>query len=327
MSLIQADESNIIPINGGAYGSQMRYYDAVPPAPATPEVGASLTLAQNLGRMAVGHDSDLIFGRAEGRVESGPLGRILNTNAQAPIAPVFDKIRRCLQNTYESVLDMIVKVWPPDKRINTVGLYDMPGEIAVSREARPTSEDVFVRPAPLMASGRQEMMNILFMMRQAIGDDKKPMISDGEFRRGLASLGLNPPGISMVSEKEERIKQRVAALYGNGQEPGRFVTDPIDADMLKSEDPFALMEALTNRVLDPGFRASASPKVKAAFKGVMNYVRQNMMDQRASGRMDENLDAEATVARQMEEALDAVEQDPSNFDGLFQVDGLPLGAV
>jgi hypothetical protein len=131
----------------------------------------------------------------------------------------------------------------------------------------------------------------------------------------------------MVSEKEERIKQRVAALYGNGQEPGRFVTDPIDADMLKSEDPFALMEALTNRVLDPGFRASASPKVKAAFKGVMNYVRQNMMDQRASGRMDENLDAEATVARQMEEALDAVEQDPSNFDGLFQVDGLPLGAV
>lgn len=327
MSEVHADESNFIRINGGAYGSQMKFFDVVPPAPTSTDVGVSLNLSQELGRMAVGHDSDLIFGRAEGRVESGPLGRILNTNSQAPIAPVFSKIRRSLQNTYEGVLDMLSKVWPEDKRISTVGVYDMPSELVVSAQDRPSSKDVFVRPAPLMASGRQEMLNILFAMRQAIGDDKKPMITDGEFRRGLASLGLNPPGLSMVSEKEERIKARVAALFGDGQRPGDFFTDELDAKLLRAEDPVALMEALKSRVLDTGFRAAASKDVKKSFYQVMEYIRKTMLDPAGRGRLDENLDGEATTARRMEETLDAIEQDPSTFDGLMQSEGIPLGIL
>src|SRR6185295_4235502 len=85
-------DRDILPMEGGAYGVDEEYVRVIPPVADSPEFGGAVGMAQEMGRAAAGHESDILFGKAEGRVESGPLGRILNVNAQAPLSPTFRNI-------------------------------------------------------------------------------------------------------------------------------------------------------------------------------------------------------------------------------------------
>lgn len=320
-------DNQCIPYDEGAYGKPEEFIKIVPPAPLGAEVGATLTISQEMGRQAVGHESDLLRGKAEGRVESGPAARILHVNAQSPIAPTFTRVRRGLKNHFKAVLPKLNEVWPDNKRISVIGQYDLPSELTLTKEGRPDPENVILQPSPLMPAGKMENFNLLLQLRQMAGDDKKPEISSAEFRRGLASIGMNPPGLSIVSKKDQRIRQRVAELFNDGQTPGKFFNDDVERDLIVLEDVEALHDALVEKILDPGFRASASDEVKTAFLEVLKDVRKPLLQGgETDDRFDENLDLEAHDARRAEEFLDGVEQDPNSVDGIMTHQGVPIGA-
>lgn len=319
------DDMQMIPYGKGTYGVNEKFFDIIPPIPSNSDVGATLGLADDMGKKAIGHESDILFGKAEGRVESGPAARILNVNAQAPIAPTFGRLKRALVKTYSGILDMISEVWPDDKKISVIGQYELPNEITLSREDRPASSDIIFRPAPLLPSGRAEMVNILFQLRNMVSDTNTPMITDAEFRRGLIQVGMQPPGMKFVNLQDQRIRQKVGLLFNDGKTPGDIISDQFDMVMLSLEDNKAFTKALIDKMLEPGFRTSASNEVKKAFLKVLQTLRDDQLEgPRNAERFDENLDGEAFDAQKMEETLDAVEQDPTTVDGQFQQDGLPV---
>lgn len=314
-----------IPSESGAYGAEKPPYFFIPPTPRTKDIDITLQMAMESGRIASGHESDILLGKAEGRVESGPLGQILTANAQAPIAPTLSTMYRGLTHAYADILDMCAEVWPEDKRIHIIGRYDLAEELVLSAENRPRSSDVILRPGALLPSGRTESANLLFKLRAVVGDDRKPEISSEEFRRGLAALHLSPPGVELTGAKDQRVAQRVAALYNDGRTPGGFFNDPADRALLKLEDVHALHKALTDVILDPAKMAVASPAVKRAFLMALKDIRSLMLGDPASDGFDLNLDMDAYDARRGEEYMDALEQNPETDEGMFSYQGIPIG--
>ncbi len=327
MNQMTGDFLPIIPYDTSAYGADGKLFESVPPTPQTREVGATIQLSIDQGRMAVGHESEILFGRAEGRVESGPLGRILNVNAQAPLAPTMRRIEKVLAQHFHDVLDKISEVWPDQKRIRVIGQFDLVNELILEKQGRPTSKDVMLRPFPMLPAGRLETYNQLLNMRQMIGDDKKPLISADEFKRGLMAIGMSPPGMELTSDEDDRIQQRVARLFGDGKKPGPFTTSEIEKRLLRAENIEKLRDELVKRILDPGFLEVASPEVQAAFVKALEFVTEiRLGDPLANSGFDANDDADDFDARKQEEFFDAAEQQNDTLSGQFQgVDGVPVG--
>lgn len=322
-----SDETEFVPVNSQAYGEFDNFLKIIPPVPNSGDVGAALNLSTEMGRMAVGHESDIILGKAEGRTESGPLGNILNVNARAPLAPTMQGLWTCLHNNFQGVLPMLGQVWKPEKRVSVVGQYNLPREMTVTKNP-PKSENVLLLPSPLIPGGKTEMMNLLFSLRQVRGDHQGPIITEAEFKRSLHAMNMSPPGLQIATEKDMRIAQRLSELFNDGQTPGKFFTDPADMAVLMLEDPRELSDAIKNMLLDPGFRGSASVEVKGAFLKILKQIRNEGLvgDGGTGDRFDENLDLEAHDSRMMEETIDAVEQDPMSLDGQFAPGGVPVDA-
>lgn len=326
MADVQDADQTVIAYDEGAYDAHEEFFRVIPPIPVSRDVGAVLALSTENADLAAGHESDIIRGKAEGRVESGPAARLLNVNAQAPIAPVLGTMYRGLRQHYGDVLDMTGEVWPDEKLVRVVGRYDVVDEMMIRREEVPASADVVFRPAPLLPAGRTEMFNLLLQLRQTPADDGKPEISSAEFRRGLAAIGMSPPGLELASAKDQRIRQRVGELFGDGKTPGASFSDAVSEVSLKLEDPDALGAALIDFMLQPGFNSVASPQVQAAFLQALQLVRTlKLGDPSATQGFDDNLDIRAHDALKSEEFLDAAEQNPETLDGQMVVDGLPLG--
>lgn len=328
MNLFTGDFLPIIPFDADAYGSDGKLFEIVPPAPQTRDVGASIQLGIEHGRMAAGHESEILFGRAEGRVESGPLGRILNVNAQAPLAPTMRRIEKVLGQTFHDVLDKITEVWPDKKKIRVIGEFDVVTELVIEKEGRPTSRDVLLRPFPMLPAGRLETYNQLLTLRQMPGDDKKPLIDANEFKRGMMAIGMSPPGVELTSDEDDRIRQRVLRLFGDGKKPGPFLNSNIERTLLRSENITKLHDELVNKILDPGWMSISSPEVQKAFVEALKFVTEiKLGDPLANSGFDASDDAEDFDARKQEEFFDAAEQRNDTADGQFQsVDGLPEGA-
>ena len=90
-------------------------------------------------------------------------------------------------------------------------------------------------------------------------------------------------------------------------------------------NPKKLADALTEMLLEPGFRASAQRPVKLAFLQALQDIRRMFLsDGAADDRSDENLDLESMDAQKMEQSLDSIEQNP-DLAGMFQHQGVPVG--
>ncbi len=78
-------------------------------------------------------------------------------------------------------------------------------------------------------------------------DDGKPEISSAEFRRGLAAIGMSPPGLQLASAKDQRIRQRIGEMFGDGQTPGGAPQDDkVGRMLLMLEDPDAFCKIIAS---------------------------------------------------------------------------------
>lgn len=320
-------DQQIIRMSDASYMGQRDPFKYFPPTPVGKDVDKVMAISQMDANRAAGHESDIIRGKAEGRTESGPSIGILNSNAKAPITPCLQRMYRALKNTYPHILDGISRLWSPDKKISTIGSEEMANEMTLGKDNRPTSEDVIIKPGPIMPMGRSEMVNLLMTMRNMQSDDQGPVISVSEFKRAMRQAGMIPPGVDSVDIKIQRITQKLDQLYNDGQQPGIDVNSRQFAMLEKYEDHRRSTELIKNRMLHPAFRDEqiTSPQVVQAFIDLLKLHME--FESGAAGAGDDlGLEVEKLDAAHQEQFLDVQTQDATNNDGIMTIDGVPIGA-
>lgn len=319
-------DQQIIKTSDAAYMGQRRPYDYFAPQSSGSDVGAVMQIAEMDANRASGHESGILRGQAEGRTDSGPSISILNANAKSPLVPALSRMHRALSRTYPHVLDGISKLWPVDKRVTVIGSQDMPQEIVLGKDNRPSSKEVIIKPGPILPMGRSEMVNLLMTWRQMRADDNKPVLTIAEFKRAMRHAGMIPPGVDSVDVVEQRILQKLDELFNDGKTPGININDRNFYEIEKFEDHRRSIELIKRRMLQPAFRDQqiASIAVQQAFRNLLDIHIQFEMG--APGAADDiGLELEKVDALQQEQFLDIQAQDRFSNDGVMSLDGLPIG--
>ena len=294
------------------------------PAPRiNPAVGALLGIVDEYGDKAAGHDSPVTQGQAAGRVDSAAAIQQLNANAQVPLEPVFKAKWRAYNQIYPAVLDLLRKVWPEEKIIHTAGgSANLGRTITITRDKFPWSADVDIRPRPFMLNGRGQMLSLLFQLKGMPRDDGKiGLITDLELRRGLAMMEIDPIGLDMVNEEEQRILHHIAQLINDGQTPGAAVSGSPGLEHAQMENHTLAVQLLRKAILDPGFVAYG-PAVKTVLTDEIKY-HMDMLNPVPPNNFDDlsrQFDSRATEAY-----FDGMEQDVYETAGIADIAGVPIG--
>lgn len=320
---IQDSISGLVPADSPGPETRGDVIKHVPPAPIGREIGALLEIVDRFADSAAGHESGLIEGRSEGRLEGGPAINTLNANAQAPITPVLDRKWRALKRLYGEALDGIREVWPLNKKIKVLGAYNIGREILVERSRLPGSDTVMLSPTPLIVNGRMGMLQMMMNLR-SIQTEDGPLIKTRELRRGLQMLDLSPPGVEIYDKREQRILYRISQLIGDGNQPLIAPAGSGSAnDMQQMEDHAMVVETMKEIILDPSF-GMYGPQVQKALRMEFEYHRTQLDGVRTAV---DNFDdaAERADAMQAENMLSAMENDPTSTALKFSPTGYPFG--
>ena len=316
-------EDGFVPMKGGDYEARgNRAVEHIPPVQMNFETGSALALVRSSAREAVGMESEVLFGNAAGRVESGRANSILNTNANIPSIPVIKRISLALGNTYPEVLDLLKTVWPAEKYIRVVGDQNLGREMLIRQQDVPDSREVLLSPTPLMPNGTQAMLGMVMQLRQTPSDDGKGFeIKSREMRRAMLMLGYQIPGLDLVDEAEQRIMWRIGQLIGNGMQPA---IPPASSQQpeLRYENHALAVELIRGKLLDPGFR-QYGPMVQQALLEEMNFHQAAISPVVQPDNFDDSVAMDD--ARRMDNYLDFAEQDPFSSEGVMTFNGMPAG--
>jgi hypothetical protein len=321
---IQNAANGLIPFRGPGPEDRSKPIEHFPPSNVGRDVGAVLGLMQEFARSSVAYDSDIIFGKQEGRTEGGPATNLLNTNAQAPMQPVMDRKWRAYKRVFADVLDSIRAVWPAQKLIQVVGATNIGRQMMVDVSRLPGSRDVLLSPTPLMSNGRMGVLNLLLTLRsQPVEQGEAPLVSTPELRRSIQMLGLSPPGLDLFDPRERRIMWRVGQLINDGQQPAippAGFAGPNDVQQM--EDHELAVRLLREVLLDPATQFY-SPQVMQALSQELQFHMQRLPGGVPVDNFDDAI--EMFDARQTENALEAMENDPNTLAGQFAPFGVQLG--
>ncbi len=205
--------------------------------------------------------TDLLAGKAPGRVDSGAgLGFLLETS-NTPLTPTAASLASGMIRCYKSILDTIAAgAWPEEKLIQIAMLddtlagvkFDAPsGSMTMGDNALPRPDEVaiFVRSMHPKSLEQEKM--------ELIAAFDKGAIDMYEYRVEVRTRGLDVPvGNEAEWQNHRRAVLENIVLFGDGQEPGEIIADELD------------MHDVHLRVLQP-FRAKpefymASPAVRQA---------------------------------------------------------------
>ncbi len=323
---IQSSVSGLIPFNPpGPEDASRKIIEYVAPNPLGREMASMLELVDRFTKQAASYESGLITGQAEGRTESGPAMSLLNTNAQAPMAPILQRKHRALKKAFADALDGIREVWPDEKKIVVLGPQNIGRELMVRRGQLPGAQEVMLSPLPLVINGRMGMMNMLLQLRSMQSEDG-PLISTRELRRSLQMLNLAPPGIDIFDKREQRILFRIGQLINDGQTPSVAPAGTPEAGpagrIQQMEDHAAFITILKEIVLEPSF-AMYAPPVQRALQDELAF-HQNMADGIVRGTDNFDDASERWDAAQADSMLEAFENDPNTLQGQFAPGGIPV---
>jgi hypothetical protein len=318
---IQNSSSGLVGYDPPGPESKSEVIKNIPPASIGREFGAILEICDKFTDMAAGHESAILSGEHEGRVDGGPAVSTLNANAQAPLIPVLDRKFRALKRLYPDVLSGIREVWPRDKKIRVLGPHNLGKEIMIERTGLPSAESVVLEPTPLVINGRMGMLSTMLQLRQVV-DEHGPLLTTQEFRRGLQMLGICPPGVEVNDKRETRILYRIGQLIGDGNTPqiAPAGQDPRASQLQAKEDHAVAVELLKDITLDPSFEMYG-PAVQQAL-----LTEQQFHEGLLAGVHPDNFDdaADRFDAQQGDAMLHAMENDNTSA-GLYSPFGYPMG--
>ncbi len=323
ISDIQDDDTGIVSFQGNRFTSTSSLrapFFQIPPLRAGKDTYGMIQIGNELGDRSAGLRSGIAFGQAEGRVESGPATSMLAQNATAPLNSAMVRHLWALGKMYPHVLDLTKIVWPLEKVIRISGPNNVGRELKIQREDIPPSQNVIIKPRPILSGGRNQLLQMLFTLKQLPGKDGKPgtELSNQELRQSIYELGLMPPGLDLFNKAEARIQTRINMLIGDGQKPAIEPSDPGNpSDRLKMEKHRLAFTMLQDVVLDDAF-LSYGPQVQQALTMQLEFHHQFAFNTTQDPNDFDN-DVEALESEQMEQFLSASEADLETAEGTFNV--------
>lgn len=269
--------NGLIPFTNVGYETS-RIPPLIPIAPLqiSPHIGVVMEMSTRLASEAANHESGIISGQSEGRIDSASGNQLLSERADAPVAPVFKRVRRAWRRHFPHILDDIRRVWPAEKMLSVGGDELVAGEILVTPANFPSSNMVRIDPMPMQANGTMAQVNMLMKLRNIPADDGQGFeIKSREFRRSLSMLGMAPKGIELGDKSEERILHRIRLLIGDGQRP---MVAPAQADspagkVQMLENHRMAVQLLKNAILHPMFLEYAA-EVQSALMAEYSFHEQ-----------------------------------------------------
>jgi len=312
------DDRGLLPFKSSALRTDVK--SPIIDIPARPLSRANddvLALAFQNADAAAGLHSGILFGRQEGRTESGPATSQLSNNAMASFQPVMGRIDRAWDRTYTATLSMLKDVWPAEKVIRVTGAQNLAREVKIRKEDFPAANMVVVRSRPMIPGGSQTRASILFQLRQMPGPDGRPgtELSRGEFRQSLQLLNLLPDGVKASEKTESRIQTRINQLIGDGMQP---MAQPASLDnpqeIQQFEDHRTFVEMILPVILDDAFSVYG-PMVKQSL--IMEFDYHRTMIQGAPKPSNFDNDPESHDSEQMERYMDASEGDLESNAGVM----------
>lgn len=317
---IQTQEGGpFVPFKMASYEQKTPPVISVPPTRISRDVPALFALSRDIADNAAGYRSNILFGQAEGRNEGAPANQLLQQNAQSIILPVLDRIYGALSRVFPPVLDLIHDVWPEDKQIQVSSFSNIGRMLRYTRDQRPWSRDVIIKPIPLLPNGRNTLVNMLMQLKQIPGENGQPgaLLTDREFLRSLQIQGLIPPGIELADSPEMRIQSRVNRLINDTQKPAVQPADPGDpSDRMSLEDHREAVRQLRNVILEDTF-LSYGDEVKKALFDEMRFHKDRLRETNSGPNAFDD-DGEVFDAMAIENFMSAAEADFETTEGEFQ---------
>lgn len=314
------DKGPFIPFQIQSYERKVPPIIPVPPVRVSRDVPALFALSRDIADNAAGYRSNILFGQAEGRNEGGPANQLLQQNAQATILPVLDRIYNALSRVYPAVLDLLHDVWPEDKQIRVSSPNNVGRMLKYIRDQRPWSQEVIIKPIPLLPNGRNTLTSMLMQLKQLPNEEGKQggLVSDQKFLRSLRIQGLLPPGLEMEDESSNRIQSRINRLINDTIKPAVDPADPTNPDeRLGLEDHREAVRQLRKAILDDTFM-TYSPDVQRALVTEMRFHSDRLQETNAGPNAFDD-DDELFDALQIEQYLSAAEADFETQEGEFQL--------
>lgn len=320
---IQDEDTGIVSFLGNRFTSTSTLkapFFQIPPVRAGRDTYGVIQMGNELADRAAGLRSGIAFGQAEGRVESGPATNVLAQNATAPLNSAMVRHLLALGKLYPHVLDLTKIVWPTEKTIRISGPNNVGREIKVQKEDIPPSAEVILKPRPILAGGRNQLLQMLFTLKQLPGPEGKPgtELTNKELRQSIHEMGLMPPGLDLFNKAEARIQTRINMLIGDGQEPATPPSNPENSqDRMRMENHRMAFDMLRDVILDDAF-LSYGQQVQQALTMQLAF-HNNFIFNTTTDPNDFDNDVEALESEQSEQFLSASEADLETAEGTFNV--------
>jgi hypothetical protein len=295
----------------------------VPGAPVNRDVAAVFEVTRQNAEKVAGYESRILYGEQSGRTEGGPATGMLNTNAQMPLQDVMDRIFRGFKRTYPAVLDLLGQVWPDQKQIRATGTSRFGQHLVVKKDDIPSSEQIVLTPAPMVAGGRNSMLQLLMQLRTIPSDDREtPIVTSRELRKALHMMGLKPPGMEIVDPAEERIQYRIGLIVNDGQQPAKNFQPATPGGVQEKEDHRMAIDLLRREILSPRAMTYGQPVQQALSRELQFHEHFMAGTVRQSNAFND--DIEEMDAAQQEQAFDHAEQDLGSLEGHIAPLGSPV---
>jgi len=233
------------------------------------------TVTDMIRRMA--NQPELTEGDAPGRVDSFAGLQLLKRETGAPSSQPAREVSDVLTGLSRMVLQMAARKWDPkDERIMSyLGTFNLPLTMSVTPQLL-ASQETQVLPGSITTDATEDTVQDL------IGMLNTQAIDPIEFRRGLAAINYNLPGVDLITNSEILAMSECQVLAGDWKLPGQ-----LPEPMPQFVDVPRVIRVFKDFVSDPMFNLAAAPEVKAAFVQRMTEYAIEMSGDPAGPDIDE----------------------------------------
>lgn len=199
-------------------------------------------------------------GTSVGRVESHAAIQSLIRQDMVPMEGAIRSIDSALKRAFGIALEIGRARWQTKRKAAVSGPLGYPNyTINFDPADLPDMGDIKVMTSMDFPIDKPAMMQFLGSLASTPSVDGKPLISPEEYRKGILAMGIQIPGVELMSQDEEQAWNENYTMYGDGKTPGE-VQDP-DGSLegleahLRTHKKFSGSPEVQN----------ASPQVRATF--------------------------------------------------------------
>jgi len=218
----------LVPYTPSAIDPQMnRPFWLTPPA-STGDADVAINRLNEVSERFAGQTPAAV-GKNVGRLESATAVNTLIRQSSIPDEETVRNLDFCFRRAWRMALEIARRKWDTPRIAKVSWPVGMPQvSVALDKRMLPSVEDIQIVTGLEIAMDNQQLISFLTQLAQAPIEGGRPILSPEDFRRGLIGMGIQIPGVELMSPDEEQAWIENLLMYGDGQTPrGSCEPDPI----------------------------------------------------------------------------------------------------